>query len=297
MNRTKTLIVGGVLAFLILSKGRDSSVAGLGGLAGPWSDKLITTNVDAIRDAGLPMPTGVELGEGHYGAVYKTTDPNVVFKVTSDTTEALFIRQSLKLDSPTGIVQYHAIIDLSGQRRNRNTFGVWREAAVSVGLVVKTWGELTYDDRNALGFQNYLQHFKRAAALARETIEKKPNILDFAKRREAVEWAWQAVEMEMAAPTNNIWSALKRDQPLARFVGWQRVAACLRACEMIAEAMEHNNPMSTHVGSALAFYLENNLLLADLHAQNVGQVIREDYGTKPIWVITDPGHAVSLVPR
>lgn len=59
--------------------------------------------------------------------------------------------------------------------------------------------------------------------------------------------------------------------------------------------MEHNNPMSQQVGAALAFYLDNDILLADVHPNNVGTVKRDDeYDEQTLWVITDPGHAVFL---
>jgi hypothetical protein len=77
-----------------------------------------------------------------------------------------------------------------------------------------------------------------------------------------------------------------------RFRGAQMLAASLRACGVLAEMMG-STATSDLVGQALEYYLDQNVLLADVHANNVGLVEREDY-TKPIWVITDPGHAVFL---
>ena len=59
--------------------------------------------------------------------------------------------------------------------------------------------------------------------------------------------------------------------------------------------MENTNHAS-EVGAALGFYLNEGILLADVHRQNIGQVTRadSDYGPQTYTVITDPGHAVPL---
>jgi hypothetical protein len=239
-----------------------------------------------------------ELGEGHYGVVYKTSDPGIVFKVTSDPTEAEFIKKAMPLGWPEGIVEYKAIIEFEGSFRKRKTYGIWREAAFEVGLTVKHYGQLSYDERNAIEFQKYLQLFKRTAALARDTIQKKPAMLEYAMSEKGKRWAWDAFDFDWIDPRiigDKIYSQRMADQPLSRFTGWKRIAIALRACEALAEMMEHNNPMSQNVGAALGFYLDNGILLADVHGNNVGKVKRDDdYGEQEPWVITDPGHAVFL---
>jgi len=57
--------------------------------------------------------------------------------------------------------------------------------------------------------------------------------------------------------------------------------------------MTANEPEGYLVGQALDFYLERGLLLADVHANNVGEVTRDGYHG-PILVITDPGHLVRV---
>jgi hypothetical protein len=81
----------------------------------------------------------------------------------------------------------------------------------------------------------------------------------------------------------------------------KRVAvAALNECASIAEVMEHTAENST-IGEALAFYLEHGILLADVHANNVGVATRppdDDYDDyHAMNVITDPGHMVPLQRR
>lgn len=268
----------------------------------PWSNKLIEANRAEIEEAGLPMPTDNELGTGRYGSVYETEDPGVVFKITSDPTEAAFIKRATEIgDWPKGIVRYRAIIDLEGKRYKRETYGIWREASIEVGLRTAQFRGHEYsrrEEQDISEFSNYLEHFRNAAAIARDAIKKDPSLLQEALSDRAVRWAWDSIGTAEAMPRLSSYGGVSRkasDQPLSRYRGYQRIAAALRACGLLAELMEHTD-MSSAVGGALGFYLEHNILLADVHAGNVGKVVREDpgYADLTYWVITDPGHAVLL---
>ncbi len=61
-------------------------------------------------------------------------------------------------------------------------------------------------------------------------------------------------------------------------------------CNQISMEMINSNSAATLVGGALFDYLEAGMLLADVHTSNVGLVDRFTYS----YVITDPGHAVTL---
>jgi hypothetical protein len=78
---------------------------------------------------------------------------------------------------------------------------------------------------------------------------------------------------------------------LAGLTGARRIAVALRACDLIAELMQNTDGCDL-IGSALRYYLGEGILLADVHANNVGKVARTSG-----WVITDPGHAVGLEER
>jgi len=261
----------------------------------PWSDRLIKTNLEEMRESGMPMPDlDDELGTGHYGAVYSTEDPEIVFKVTSDPTEAHFIKKATPLGFPDGIVEYYAIIDMEGTFRKRGTYGIWREAAFVVGLPHQDFGRDDYQKRSLRDFRNHLDWFKTAAAVARDTLKrsKDPAAL-FSESKRYEQWAWDNISTDEAMPPM-VYGGMRRE-PLKGYRGSQRVAAAIRACAVVAENMEHTY-LSDLVGGALSFYLDNGILLADVHGNNVGRVARrDDYdeGEGP-WVITDPGHAVFL---
>jgi len=64
----------------------------------------------------------------------------------------------------------------------------------------------------------------------------------------------------------------------------------LEVCRMLGQIME-NTPMNEGVGEALLYYLDQGVLMADVHPGNVGIVRRDGYD---IPAITDPGQAVLL---
>jgi hypothetical protein len=95
----------------------------------PWANRLLNDNWKAIasevRDQSwLPVETAGsvegrrkfgELGCGHYGCVFATSKPGIVFKISTDASEVEFVKAAMKLGTwPTGIVRYEAVLDLSG---------------------------------------------------------------------------------------------------------------------------------------------------------------------------------------
>jgi len=76
------------------------------------------------------------------------------------------------------------------------------------------------------------------------------------------------------------WSAAKR-------IAWWALRAGHTADEMrMTEA-------GLLIGGALRFYLSRGMLLADVHRNNIGEVVPKGYSDWEL-VITDPGHMVPL---
>ena len=137
--------------------------------------------------------------------------------------------------------------------------------------------------------------------MARYSINRAKNkdgLLDEVRSLE--EWAHSVVTWKNAMPPdakkNHLWYV--RTPPIVyiaqRFKGAKQIAVALKACEVIAVAMETSSYFGHSVGTVLGYSLDNGMLLADVHQHNVGQVKRKDNAYEPIWVITDPGHAVFL---
>jgi hypothetical protein len=315
----------------------------------PWVDRAANATWARIV-AAAPYPSWVplhttkrggkitvkEYGCGHYGCVMPTDDPEVVCKITSDATEAVFVAASATLgEPPEGIVRYHGIyelvrssgaakererllqkaawyeerlvheeaarmrrwaeeqreVDVPVEHRGRRLFVLWREAATEVGLPKGHFfsqGQRSYEELQISNLWRALGHFKDAAAAVRDALKRSADpfaLIAESKRFE--EWAWsRSREIDV---DRVIGSAIPRI--LGPFRGAQRLALALLLCDLIAENMENTTGCDL-VGSALRYYLGEGILLADVHANNVGKVERTSG-----WVITDPGHAVGLQER
>lgn len=274
--------------------------------ATPWVDRTASSVWSRIV-AASPKPEWVpkhttkrggkvtveEFGCGHYGCVMPTSDDAVVCKITSDATEAVFVAAAMRLgfgEETEGIVRYHGVYELPGEHRGRKTFVLWREAATEVGLPwVDPHGQRSHEDRRVLALRRYLNFFKDYAATARDTLKNSTDpwtLIAEAKKLE--NWAWDRgahFDLDRNDDANRAQGFTKTLR------GAQRVAFSLRLCDLIAELMQNTDGCDL-IGSALRYYLGEGILLADVHANNVGKVERTSG-----WVITDPGHAVGLEER
>ncbi len=248
-----------------------------------------------------------ELGVGHYGVVYATEEKGIVFKTTTDETEAYFVAEAIKLREtgkadPDGIVKYYAIRALPEKHKGRNVYILWREEAVSVGLPVYP-GATGYDRRSMTEFQRFLMAFKNCAHEAKAIAQK--------KRKDLSEGYWDWVKRRLSDDILNKMSdqyseiehvreydpyGVKLSTNLMRRYKGQpdlRFSWLVECCEQLAYELINANQYATLIGGALKEYLEAGLLLADVHANNVGEVERDGY-TGTIFVITDPGHVIGF---
>ena len=283
--------------------------------APPWTRKFLTVNWDAIQRGSMPggewMPVEASgstpkhrlvdaLGCGHYGCVFSTNTPGLVMKISSDPSEAAFVKAAVKLGEwPVGIVRYQAVLDLPGTHKNRPVFIIWREEAFGIGKIHDTtgwiepmYGEPPRQDAHARReFESYHKAYSFAARYVRETSLKPTWLKRLAEAKQYEQWASSNVIWEDGLPSQS----RGMHPAFTRYGASQRLAAALRICAICFELMENTN-YAHEVGAALAFYLDQGILLADVHMQNIGQVTREDsdYGPQTYTVITDPGHAVFL---
>jgi hypothetical protein len=262
----------------------------------PWADKILERYWlkigAAARALKLPMPASTEggqmlleegmikekpegeLGCGYYGFVYRSKKDGIVFKVSTDQSEAYFVAAYLKLRGaidPSGIVKYHGIIALPEESyKKRNVFVLWREEAFHVGS--------DYNGKPLYGGQGYrflqgLGDLKKTAGRVRDIAVKKEKRMSF---DDYFEW---------------IDNSFLREQPLVS-----------RLYEDI-DNLAYNTPYGSHIGQCFSEFLERGLLLADVHGGNIGWVKRprnevgdDVYGPDKLFgpVITDPGHVLTL---
>lgn len=222
----------------------------------------------------LPVgPAEQELGGGRYGFVWATQTPEKVFKVTTDPTEALFVAWYLRLKREIiGLTKYYKLARLPGEVRSRPIYGILRSAALSPTLADASQELPSEIRQDAIGD---LYNAKHWAALTRDYLKRSP-----AKAAEVV-----ALSQDTPFPTT-----LAEHVGGMRRRGVARAAHCLMMFRSVATDFA-NDEVLYNVGNALLECLDEGVLLADVHANNVMRDARTGE-----WTITDPGHAVFLKP-
>jgi hypothetical protein len=288
----------------------------------PWSDRAVESSWEAIEAAltssGIPeewMPQGdlAELGCGHYGCVYPTGDPKIVFKVTTDPSEANFVANYLRLrDSGVlslGVVQYYEIFGLPMQHRGRRIYVLWREEVPHVScrsihrFIHDQWQkkncpdapcqgfERSYEYREFSEFEKLLMKFKNNAHVAKIVADRKAGSVDADSY-----WAWMSKQMQSRWETNKL-----TDWQFEAILGGRmrypyKFALLAKQCEYTAQELG-SQYYGVNVGQALETYLDAGLFLADVHCGNIGlqdESIQIDERQSYAPIITDPGHAVLL---
>ncbi|NBT36499.1 MAG: hypothetical protein EBT03_13360, partial [Betaproteobacteria bacterium] len=107
--------------------------------AKPWIEKALNNNWQALSSVVPPemMPSqerllksgrmtfAKEYGCGVYGCVLPTGKKDVVFKMTTDATEASFVAAMMTMRGlPEGLVRYHAVVELPEKKGRDKIFEV-----------------------------------------------------------------------------------------------------------------------------------------------------------------------------
>ncbi len=200
-----------------------------------------------------------ELGAGAYGSVFKTEDPNVVLKLTSDESEAHFIQTAMHLYlkgvKSAGMVEYFGIGALREKHENHRVFVTWREYATEVELPCGK--SRVFED-----FCFYVDAF-----------------LDKANRlRNRLFAAFHQYGTSAA-----YWRFVENDEETQHF---------LEGLKGEARQLANSSDAAKKVGDALGVYIDHGIVIADAHTGNIGAVERQS--GRQTWTIVDPGHAVVL---
>lgn len=253
-------------------------------------------------------PKIIEFACGHYGCVMPTNEPGLVCKLTTDVSEAHFVRiaetieTSDRMSDELGIVTYKKIFKLEGLHfKGRPMFVLWRSEAYDVGLLLSSqiyippraeddvknrFGYDEYHLRNIKAGEKLLGNFNTIARFARMSLVKKLKDKDTAEREDMLAQIWKAYE------TADDYMDEPHRAPRSLALG-----VSLRQCLALAQEMG-NTDVFYPIGTALSYYLEEGVLLADVHMNNIGRDAQyEPGGDVPSLIITDPGHAAEFNPR
>jgi len=277
----------------------------------PWADKAVEANKTRIARAfgkkSLPELASpvegtkfVEYGCGHYGCVYPTQQMGKVLKITSDPTEVALVKFILKNGMEEGyldgLVRYYKILNLKTRYRKRDVYAILREEAFDVGIMTK--------DRLYREQSRKISAFLWFARHVRDMYVKHGNKPGFNDKVAASYTRWKdAVEYN-----NNSFSIggsefryidMYSFRSSWKMPSWikssDRAGFALVGALAVAEDIVQTTDI-VNIGETLMWFLCKGKLLADVHLNNIGKVIREENFMEPILAITDPGHAVDVVP-
>jgi hypothetical protein len=307
----------------------------------PWVDRSLKSLLSQLRGRvpadWLPRfnPQGtkvVEFGCGHYGCVMPTSAEGLVFKITTDVSEAAFVARALTLEPASGIVEYKKIFSTDLQHRHRPMFVLWRTEVSDVGKW--RYGGKHYPPHLVFGEERQRiakedPNYQYAYRVEREADTLLRHFLDYGRMVRAYMYPhFQKLQKEIGREsvwghdpeTGHIvpddpnytprlvdarrklltasWAAYERMDPVtemspgraASLRGLDRVGMALRTCLYTAQEMS-GNPSLYRVGEALAHYLEEGILLADVHKDNIGLDAEGEA------IISDPGHSVEFHPK
>lgn len=199
-------------------------------------------------------------GCGAYGCVFPTHNPTIVFKVTTDDTEAEFAgRLAQSLVAPI-CVRYYEVMEILAS--GEPTYFLWRESAQDVGDILRV-----INDTNGGGYD------------AQQLVIKAMSLIDnqHALAQDAYEQLFELQDRpgRPQPMRNGARMALSR---------WENACARMGSDPDLPELQEVATGM-------LRAFREQRIFFGDVHDGNLGQVSRD---AADHWVITDPGHVAVI---
>jgi hypothetical protein len=295
----------------------------------PWVDRTMSSVWDRIAkkvpkswmprlEEGSVKQQVTEYGCGHYGCVMPTNEPGLVCKLTTDVTEARFVAIAMPLGDVEGIVQYKKIFAIKeATHRGRPMFVLWRTEAFGVGGLsysgqwqapeIRNLIKDDHDKRTLNEGIGLLRQFQNEASVVRRFVN--PRLQALSKGLPVSGVNRGDVIYDRALFLKKVWdvyenSSFDKVELESRWTGrpgevfgapkwmkgYPRVGVALSNC--YAAAQEINNTAIVYaIGGALLNYIDDGLLLADVHTGNMGVSANNEL------IITDPGHVVEVNPR
>jgi len=233
-----------------------------------------------------------EYGSGHYGTIYPTQTKGIVCKITTDASEAQFVINAISIGKwPQGIVKYYAILRLPHKFKNRPVFILWRDEVEPPALAATKMG---YSEK----FCDMLHAAKEMASHVRLAV-KRQKVYPYKQIAAAMEAQSHSDVPEYLQPEFSVWKTYSKTSAwLFRMNNLRprltsKLTILLYGFRTCCESMRMSYGFAP--GAALDFYMENGMLLADVHGNNVMQHT-DRYGDHE-WLISDPGHMIALDTR
>jgi hypothetical protein len=233
-----------------------------------------------------------EYGAGHYGVVYPTQKPGIVCKITTDASEAQTVANVMSWDQQTyGMVKYYAVFQFAGSSlKRRPVYILWRDEVQPVSLNNFSNQERGWEDQ-MLGLLHTTKNIAHQARLWIQAAMKREW-----KRSASFKQVWADIAWARDNAPDELLFNIERGSPFTWMRNMARLPFRSRMAHVLyALRLGWRDLMSWsygfHPGHALYHCLENDMLLADVHANNVMKAMDGS------WDVSDPGHMVELSNR
>jgi hypothetical protein len=234
-----------------------------------------------------------EYGAGHYGVVYPTQKPGIVCKITTDQTEAQTVANMMTWDQiPYGMVKYYAIFQFSGSSlKRRPVYILWRDEMQPLTLASEARDDRHDWDQHMLGLLHTTKNIAHQTRLWIQAAMKREWKKSASFKQVWADIAWardnEPDDMPFDMERNDGYQWLRNMSRLPFRVRMAHVLYALRLGWRDLMSWSYG----FHPGHALFTCLENDMLLADVHANNVMKAMGGS------WDVSDPGHMIELSDR
>lgn len=251
-----------------------------------WAIKVLkifwtTLKRHAYKGALPKAPDAEEYGCGFFGCVFPTNKQGVTFKLTKDRNEARLVYWLIKHKQPPGILRHYKILKLDVSPNTLDQHVLTRDVDDPPCKCLQCAG---YPIREAVW------------AIWREEVREAPGkpawlgypIKKFIKNGMATLYDASKAVFWFARDgryTSKVVAAARRMVASGKLKGNTPVTA-LAAVELALKKVAKTE-LRQVAQSVLSIYQKHNILITDIHANNLGK-------TKRGWVITDPGEVVWL---
>lgn len=252
---------------------------------------------------------------GTYGCVYPSRRSGIVFKITSDDTEAAFVQAALDIGKlPSGIVRYKGIywLDEKSAAGRNDIWILWREEAFDVGVVRRyaSRPSLKRNEEDKHRISGHLIARTQAKALALQIptefswwLESSERIWMNLPRLDLLKWralndmnkdsVLEQAANEIDGKSFHVLPQMESSRGRRRrnYDQFVHDLAIFKVAITRVASMRGNSFNET--AKAMLFYLDHGIVISDVAERNLGLVRRMPRK----WVITDAGLAILLAER
>lgn len=237
------------------------------------------------------MPDRSEYGCGFYGCVFPIPSSDLVLKVTTDGTEAIFAANISNREPKSGLVKYKNAVELPSVK-SKSVFALWREEAEHIGDLDAIM-EIVDPIDNRDAFIHDMYDVKEAGTYLFDTVINSDN----AQRSLNTLWNYVRSGLIGGEEDDEVWDY---DVPISSLLT-RSVGSMASEADHLSRlwgifnravySMKDSGTLGRILGDCIHELIQKGFAITDLHEGNISIV---DRGVKKVPAITDPSQVLIL---